>query len=155
MARPGWPAMAAAELPVCTELTASAPATDCPEPPDGRPRWRSAFYREQFDFVLRELADLSTDRPLVVEGADLLPELLVALGVRSERAVWVVPTREFQLSYYRSRAWVWPYLAGCPDPELAFANWMRRDMIFAAHVTRTAVSAAAPSWSSTDRHRWK
>lgn len=131
-------AMAAAALPVYTELTALGTCDRLAEPPWWQAEMEVAFYREQFDLVLRELADLPTDRPLLVEGADLLPELVFTLGVRPERAVWVVPTAQFQLSYYRARDWVTPYLADCPDPELAFANWMRRDMIFAEYVTRTA-----------------
>jgi hypothetical protein len=133
-----WAAMAASGMPVCTELTALGTCHRLARPPQWQADTEVAFYREQFDFLCRELAGLSTARPLVVEGADLLPELVATLGVPPERCVWVVPTPEFQLSYYRSRTWVRPYLAGCPDPERAFANWMRRDMIFAQYVTRSA-----------------
>lgn len=106
------------------------------------PQWQADrevdFYREQFEFLMGELADLPTDRPLVVAGTDLLPELLTGLGVPAERAVWIVPTPGFQLEYYAAREFVTAHLAGCPDPELSFANWMRRDMIFADYVRRTA-----------------
>ena len=131
-------AMAAAELPAHTELTGLGTCQRLARPPQWQADLEVAFYREQFDFLRGELAGLATSRPVVVEGADLLPELLVALGVLPQRSVWVVPTPEFQLRYYSTRAWVRPYLAGCPEPERAFTNWMRRDMIFAEYVTRTA-----------------
>jgi hypothetical protein len=133
-----WTAMAAAGMPVATELTALATCQRLERPPQWQADMEVGFYREQFDVLRRELADLSTTRPLVVEGADLLPELMETLGVPSERSVWLVPTPDFQWRYYRSRTWVRPYLAGCPDPERAFANWMRRDVIFADYVARTA-----------------
>jgi hypothetical protein len=93
------------------------------------------FYREQFDFLLEEIP--SAPRVLV-EGADLLPELLRRIDVPTERAIWVVPTPDFQLSHYRRREWVAPYLKDCAHPARAFANWMRRDILFAEHVRQRA-----------------
>ena len=80
------------------------------------------------------------DRPAVVEGADLLPELLRRIGVPVDRAVWMVPTPEFQLRHYAKREGVPAYLRGCADPAQAFQNWMRRDALFAEHVTQLAAS---------------
>ena len=72
------------------------------------------------------------------EGADLLPELLHRAGVPSARAVWVVPTLRFQLEHYARRRWAHDYVAACPDPPAAFANWMERDALFAGHVAAEA-----------------
>jgi hypothetical protein len=85
-----------------------------------------------------EITARSPGRDLVVEGADLLPELLRDLGVQPHRAIWLVPTPEFQLRHYARRSWVADYLRDCPDPAGAFDRWMRRDMLFARHVRRTA-----------------
>ncbi len=108
------------------------------------PEWQADreidFYREQFDYVLEELAELPRSSTLVVERADLLPELLAAHGVPLERSIWMVPTPAFQLERYGEREWARSYVAGCPEPELAFANWMRRDMILADYVRRTATA---------------
>jgi hypothetical protein len=62
-----------------------------------------AFYREQFPFPLEELGALLAGRPAVVEGADLLPDLLEGVGVPMDRGVWMVPTPEFQLRHYATR----------------------------------------------------
>jgi hypothetical protein len=103
------------------------------------PRWQVdrevEFYHEQFDFLLDELP---TGCPVLAEGADLLPELLHRIGVPMDRAVWIVPTPEFQVRHYAARPWVKPYLAGCPDPAAAFDSWMRRDMLFARYVRSAA-----------------
>ncbi len=108
------------------------------------PRWQAerelAFYREQFDFLVAELAALPGDRAVVVEGADLLPDLLHGNGVAMDRAVWMVPTAQFQLRHYALRDWVPAYLQDCADPEQAFRNWMHRDALFAGHVTELAAA---------------
>lgn len=108
------------------------------------PSWQAEreleFYREQFDFLLAELDALPSDRPVIVEGADLLPDLLQRAGVDLERAVWLVPTAEFQMRHYAARDWVTGYLRDCADPEAAFRNWMRRDVLFAERVRELAAT---------------
>jgi hypothetical protein len=102
------------------------------------PRWQAdrevAFYRAQFGRLLSELPA----GPALVEGADLLPSGLHELGVPPTRAVWLVPTPDFQRRTYATRDWVAPYLSECADPAAAFESWMRRDVLFADHVRATA-----------------
>ena len=103
------------------------------------PGWQAgqevASYHARFPLLLGAVPDGA-----LAEGADLLPELLAGAGVPPSRAVWVVPTPDFQRSHYAARPWVRPYLAGCPDPEPAFANWMERDVLFARHVRERAAA---------------
>jgi hypothetical protein len=106
-------------------------------PPEWQAAREIAFYRDQFPFLL---AEFPADEPMLVEGADLLPELLQEIAVPAYRAVWVVPTPDFQVRHYESRPWVADYLKDCADPARAFQNWMRRDMLFAEHV-RTQAAA--------------
>ncbi|MEU4161587.1 hypothetical protein [Actinoplanes sp. NPDC026670] len=87
------------------------------------------LYREEFPLILDELR--AAGEGTVVEGAALLPESLAGIGVPRERAVWIVPTEEFQLRHHRRRAWAHELLAGLDRPEEAFARWMRRDAAFA------------------------
>jgi 2-phosphoglycerate kinase len=131
-------AMAAAQLPVYTELARLGTCARLAMPPQWQADREVDFYREQFRFIVAELAALDSSAPLVVEGADLLPELLADVEVSVEHAVWMVPTPEFQLRHYAARDWARSYVARCPDPGLAFANWMRRDTIYADYVQRTA-----------------
>ncbi|WP_433040577.1 hypothetical protein [Dactylosporangium sp. CS-033363] len=94
------------------------------------------LYREQWPQIL---ADLTA--PSIVEGAALIPELLDSHGVPRDRAVFVVPTAEFQRRQYRRRSWVWTLLATTGDPEDAFDRWMRRDETFALLVADQARDA--------------
>ncbi|MBE2224205.1 MAG: hypothetical protein IAF02_21885 [Anaerolineae bacterium] len=102
-----------------------------------------AIYREQFPMILADLLKLPSNRPLLVEGAALLPEL-VANVTQPNQAFYVVPTPEFQWRMYAKRPWIQGILDQCRDPEQAFRNWMERDVGFAEYVAETAVSLNYP-----------
>lgn len=97
-----------------------------------------AIYREEFAMILADLEALPADRPILAEGAALMPALVAQNPQWSARAAWVVPTPAFQQHHYAQRAWVAEVLSGCSDPEQAYANWMARDEAFARYVARTA-----------------
>jgi hypothetical protein len=130
--------MAGHHLAAFTELSGLGVCERLARPPEWQAERELTFYREQFDFLLAELDGLPADRPTVVEGADLLPDLLQQIGVPMDRAVWMVPTAQFQLRHYAMREWVPAYLEGCADPEQAFRNWMQRDVLFAQHIRELA-----------------
>jgi hypothetical protein len=127
-------------LPAFDELTALSTCERLARAPEWQAERELEFYREQFDFLLAELVALPADRPIIVEGADLLPDLLRGVGVDLGQAVWLVPTAEFQIRHYAARAWVTGYLRDCDDPEAAFRNWMRRDVLFAESVKELAAT---------------
>ncbi|MEV8437319.1 hypothetical protein AB0425_08100 [Actinosynnema sp. NPDC051121] len=95
-----------------------------------------AGYREQFPLIVRDVRAISG--PVVVEGAALLPELVAGAGVPAARAVWLVPTPEFQVRHYERRTWARELLRDVPDPDRAFRRWMRRDARFAVVVAEQA-----------------
>ncbi|MBN1642657.1 MAG: hypothetical protein JXA09_15590 [Anaerolineae bacterium] len=87
-----------------------------------------AFYREEWPMILEDLAALPSDRPIVAEGAALLPSLVHAVLADRRRAVWVVPSEAFQFAHYPQREALLDYaLDGCAEPDQAFRNWMARD----------------------------
>lgn len=91
-----------------------------------------AVYQEEFELILRDLQAMPTDRPIVAEGAALLPHLVAPLLDRPDRAIWIVPAEAFQREMYPRRgAWVQEILRNCTHPEQAFQNWMDRDIAFA------------------------
>lgn len=98
------------------------------------------IYREEFPFILKDLEARSSDRPILLEGAALLPELLVAHGVAPDHCIWIVPTEEFQRHYYAQREWRHGVLTDCSDPNQAWENWMTRDAGFASVVARQATA---------------
>ena len=59
-----------------------------------------AIYREQFTMILADLLKLPTDKPILVEGAALLPELVVEVMAQRNQAFYEVPTPDFQYRMY-------------------------------------------------------
>lgn len=96
------------------------------------------YYRERFPFILDDLSQLDTEKPVILEGAAFLPELICSFPVRRENVVFMVPTLEFQLQHYSQRPWIQSILKDCHDPKKAFENWMQRDHLFGLEVIRQA-----------------
>lgn len=99
-----------------------------------------AIYREQFDMILADLRAMPTNKPILAEGAALLPDLVAPLLFQLNQAIFIVPTETFQKATYAQRDWIHGILAQCRDPEQAFANWMDRDVDFGQWVVDTAVT---------------
>jgi adenylate kinase family enzyme len=62
------------------------------------------FYRERISMILDDLSE-SPGGSTVVEGVDLLPELVLP-RVSLDLTVWLVPTRRFFFDHYAEREWV-------------------------------------------------
>lgn len=97
--------------------------------------WR--FYEEIFPYVKSYL--IKKDRPLLVEGAGLLPHLVKELEWLASSYLCLTPTADFQKKHYRQREWVSYVLEGTTNPEQAFENWMQRDILFAQMVRKEAM----------------
>jgi hypothetical protein len=100
------------------------------------------FYRERFAMILADIA--ASKKPLIVEGAALMPELLRQVGVGARQAFFMVPTWTFQMEHYTRRLWVKGVLDPCSDPDQAFENWMRRDHRFGNKIALEAVRSGWP-----------
>lgn len=98
--------------------------------------WR--FYEEIFPYVKSYLIK-NQDRPLLVEGAGLLPHLVKELEWPASSYLCLTPTADFQKKHYRQREWVPYVLEGTTNPEQAFENWMQRDILFAQMVRKEAM----------------
>lgn len=97
-----------------------------------------ALYMEEFPLILADLLTMPKTKPILVEGAALLPACVVPLLNDSWHALWVVPTVEFQVQHYAQRAWARDVVKDCTQPEQAFHNWMQRDIRFASHIVEDA-----------------
>ena len=84
-----------------------------------------AAYREEFPMILADLRGLPQDRPILVEGAACLPELVEQVAA-AQGALWFVPTPAFQRRHYSQRGFIQEILGQCRDPQQAWANWMDR-----------------------------
>jgi hypothetical protein len=88
-------------------------------------------YREEFEMILDDLLAMPGSTPVLAEGTALLPDLVADLIPDPDRAVWIVPTEQFQRKRYAQRGpWVQDILSQCADPQVAFKNWMDRDVAF-------------------------
>ena len=94
--------------------------------------------REEFPMVVADLAALPPGKPVLAEGTALLPECVAPLRPRPHRAAWLVPSTAFQRAHYARREWAALLVAGLPDPDRAFENWMRRDEVYARWVRAQA-----------------
>jgi 2-phosphoglycerate kinase len=103
-----------------------------------------AFYYEEFALILADLLALPEAPPILAEGAALLPACVSPLLLDPRRAMWVVPTREFQLHHYSHRQWSREVVSDCSDPDQAFRNWMERDIRFAMFVSQEATARRLP-----------
>jgi 2-phosphoglycerate kinase len=97
-----------------------------------------ACYREHFTLVLEDILSLPKRKSLLVEGTALLPAQVASVVSRPSHAIWLTPTADFQMAHYSKRDWVRGVLAQCNEPELAFHNWMERDIRFAQWIDAEA-----------------
>ena len=95
-------------------------------------------YREQFELILQDISARTRDTVLLVEGTSLLPRQVAGLLTNRNHAIWVIPTAEFQREHYSARAWARGIVAQCDNPEVAFDNWMQRDIRFAKWIEAEA-----------------
>ncbi len=97
-----------------------------------------AIYREEFPLIVEDLLALPGPGPVLAEGASLLPECVAPLLADPRRAIWVVPSAEFQWHHYSRREWAKDHIKDTSDPQQAFQNWMQRDITFARFVRQEA-----------------
>jgi uridine kinase len=100
------------------------------------------LYYEEFDFVQADLRKFA--HPVIAEGAALLPERVAPLLNASSRAIYLVPSEDFQRYHYDKRDWAKDVVAKTSKPAQAFENWMQRDARFALEVKRQALSLGLP-----------
>jgi len=96
------------------------------------------YYRELYEMILQDLGKYKPGKPIIVEGAALLPELIHKSKLDPKKVLYMVPTKAFQIHHYSQRAFIHHILKDCDDPEGAFENWMMRDHLFGQEVLRQA-----------------
>ncbi|MFY0759698.1 hypothetical protein AB1K32_12540 [Metabacillus dongyingensis] len=94
-------------------------------------------FKEDFSFVINDL-NKRCDKPIVVEGNQILPSLVLPYLNKKHKAIWIIPTESFQRENYRKRNWINTVLSETNDPDVSFNNWMTRDALFAKFVLQEA-----------------
>lgn len=116
------------------------------------PQWQMqqviGMSREQFGFILEDIAELDSDSPILVEGATLLAEDVIRQIQSVSQAIWIVPTEIFQLETYPKRgSWVQDVLRHYYDSQeaiTAFERWMERDALMALWTAKEAENLDIP-----------
>ncbi|GJM41486.1 MAG: hypothetical protein DHS20C20_17680 [Ardenticatenaceae bacterium] len=103
-------------------------------------RTEITYHEEQFQMILADLQKLPTETKILVEGAVLMPTAVSPYLHQNHQAIWIIPTASFQRHHYAQRPWVQGVLKDCGQPDLAFENWMQRDIAYAKWIRQeTAV----------------
>jgi hypothetical protein len=89
--------------------------------------WFEDVSRERLELILGDLDGLDDDAPVLVEGPQLLPDLVAPLLPAPDRAVYIVARPELQQRLVRARG---PgAFSGTSDPDRAVANRLGRDRV--------------------------
>ncbi|MRN54440.1 hypothetical protein [Paenibacillus monticola] len=95
------------------------------------------FFKEDFLLVLEDLA-ARPNVPIVVEGNQLLPHLVLPHLRPNHKGIWIIPSERFQREHYSQRSWIQELLQQTEDPTVSFNNWMSRDVLFAELIQQEA-----------------
>lgn len=97
---------------------------------------------EQFTFLLSDVRARPKQPPLLVEGANMLPQDVVRVSATVERIIWLVPSEDFLLDTYPRRGqWVQDVLRQYPTEAerlTVFDHWMERDALMAQWTAQAA-----------------
>ena len=101
-----------------------------------------SFYEEIFPYLRQYLVE-NQDKPMILEGAGLLLHLISSLDL-DVSYLCITPSADFQKEQYAKREWVPYVLQNSSNPQLAFDNWMKRDILFAKRCRKEAERLSYP-----------
>ncbi len=104
--------------------------------PDQMVEWFVAISRDRMAMILDDLAGLPDEPPTVIEGPQVLPELLPP----GSSAVFLIPTPEFRREALAQR----PLTIPVSDPIRAHENRLERDRILTRRLHESAQEAGFP-----------
>jgi hypothetical protein len=99
------------------------------------------FHGEGFDLILDDLRDMPNDRPVLVEGFRLLPQLVRPQLSHPRDAMWLLPTSDFRRAAFARRDPTAAFWLRTSDPDRALANLLERDRIFTDAIARDSIRA--------------
>lgn len=105
---------------------------------------------EEFELAIEDLKECleNDERPIIFDGY-VSPRKLLPLLASKNHAFYLVATEEFQLHHYKKREWIENVLSKTSDKELAWQNWMQRDLASARSLEKQAIETNLP-WLSVD-----
>jgi hypothetical protein len=110
--------------------------------PEALADWFEEHARERFPLVLEDLRGVEDDAPILVEGPQILPELVASLLASPEHALYVVAARVTQEPLVRARGS--DIGSKVEDPERARLNRLARDEELVRRLRSTASDHGLP-----------
>ncbi len=104
--------------------------------------WTTASFSEEFEMILEDLDQLPDDKPIVVEGINLLPRLIKEKLVDINQAVWLVADETFYKNHQMKRKGLFERISECSNPDQALQNYMNDDLAFGKYVLDETIKLA-------------
>jgi 2-phosphoglycerate kinase len=101
-----------------------------------------AACRERFEFVLDDLLALPRDAPILVEGPQLLPDLIAPLLADADQALYLVADTELQQRLVAARGQT--SYERSSNPERAVENRAERDVILSQRLQAACAQVGLP-----------
>lgn len=92
-------------------------------------RQELARQEELFFMLIKELRKLPKE-PLILEGNCLLPRLVHSYIKSPHKAVWLIPSLDFQNKNYMERQWIPGLVTQASEPSITLHNLVQRDHEF-------------------------
>lgn len=100
--------------------------------------WATSSFSEEFGMILEDLNKLSADKPILVEGINLLPKLIKEVITNIGQAIWLVADEAFYKKHQMKRQELFERLKECSNQEQALQNYMNNDLAFGKYILNDA-----------------
>lgn len=101
-------------------------------------QWAIGLFNEEFKMILEDLNKLSDDKPVLVEGVGLFPELIYNSIPDIDHAIWVVADEVFYRKHQMDRKGMMERVRECANPEKALENYINFDLAMGRYIIRDA-----------------
>lgn len=96
--------------------------------------WSTGSFIEEFGMILEDLDKLSANKPILVEGVNLMPKLIKEKLLHIDHAVWLVADEAFYKKHQMNRKELFDRIKECSNQEQALQNYMSDDLAFGKHI---------------------
>ena len=96
--------------------------------------WTTGSFHEEFDMILEDLYQLPNDKPILIEGINLLPKLIKEEIVNINHAVWLVADASFYIKHQMNRKELFERIKECSNQEQALQNYISNDLAFGKYI---------------------